>query len=273
MRAPVLALRAADEPSFRLRPLAAMGTYGVPPALVPYTLEFTASASRPRPHPKTVSLVNAGGGTLAKASVDVDPPDSKRWLTAETSGADEITVEADAAGLEPGVYSALVTIDSPGAANSPQAFGVVLRVADDGPADEVRIDVGDPGFYATPYFWVGHRLGHQTDSDADPRPFYLTNGGRAEPVEFVRYAPRLAAGRYELALADETPFEPGARFRCRVRSATGDETLEIEPDKSRRIGSFDFEAGTDGFVEVLAEGSAGLVAVGAVAFRPVTPGG
>ena len=90
----------------------------------------------------------------------------------------------------------------------------------------------------------------------------------------------------EVSLSEETPFEPErramsvngpqpvntqlnpeSRFAVRVKSKDGDEIIWIEPSKSRIIGTFEFNEGMDGFVDILSEGSAGQVLVDAIIFE------
>ena len=127
---------------------------------------------------------------------------------------------------------------------------------------------GRAGFYATPDFWVGHRFCRCPEKKRGYGGFYLTNGGRAAAGEFVRFTPDLRAGAYEVALSDQTPFSAGGEFDVRVRHAEGEKVVRMRPAESRSIGSFTFEEGMDGFVEILAEGSKGLVIADAVTFRP-----
>ena len=145
-----------------------------------------------------------------------------------------------------------------------------------------------PGrFYATPYFWIRPKFQRLAERGYN-RTYFMTNGGRPRDGEYARFTPDLDAGKYEVAFAEETPFEPerramsdkgpqsvnpdlnpNSRFMVRVRSRGGDERLWVEPHRNRVIGTYEFDEGMDGFVEVLAEGSTGQVLVDAVVFRRV----
>ena len=72
-----------------------------------------------------------------------------------------------------------------------------------------------------------------------------------------------------MSFSDETPFTRSVRFKVRVRHKGRDEIVTVQPGRSRRIGTFDFEEGADGFVEILAGGSKGKVIADAVVFRRV----
>jgi len=170
-----------------------------------------------------------------------------------------------AAGLRPGTYCASVGVDCPGAMNSPQSFRVVLKVLNTPPAWQVTIDDRDAEFYCTPCFWVGHKFSRCQKKGF--RDFYLTNGGRAVAGEFARFTPDLQAGRYRVLLSGQTPFTAGTAFDVRVRHRSGEEIVRVEPERSRLIGIFDFHEGADGFVEIMAGGSTGMVAVDAVFFE------
>ncbi|MFW6161599.1 MAG: PKD domain-containing protein [Planctomycetota bacterium] len=265
---PALVLAAPDELSFRPRPVGAMEVYGQPVRTTPHTLGFLARPSRPRPRPKTFLIENRGGGRLPQATVEVGYEEADGWLivTRDETGS-ALKVAVDAAGLEPRVYGAVVTVRCPGAVNSPQVFAVRLRVPAGPPARGAVIDDQDPSFACTPWFWVGHRSilckrrGHEE--------WYLTNGGRPWAGEVARFTPDLAAGRYRVAFHEDTPFRRATRFDVRVRHRGGDSVVRIRPGRSRAIGTFEFEEGADGFVEIRAEGSRGLVIADAVVFEPL----
>ena len=72
-----------------------------------------------------------------------------------------------------------------------------------------------------------------------------------------------------VALHEETPFPAGCGFFVRVRHRGGDEKRWVEPGATRVIGTFEFDEGTDGFVEILAEGARGQAVADAVVFEPV----
>ena len=59
-------------------------------------------------------------------------------------------------------------------------------------------------------------------------------------------------------------LNPDARVAVRVRAKEGDEIIWMEPAKSRIIGTFVFEEGMDGFVEILTAGSTGQVLAAAI---------
>ena len=257
--APALALAAPDEPGFRPRPVHAMDVYGRPPSRLPHTLVFTARPET-RPAPNAKALL-AGGG-----DVTVECADAPGWLSADARGA-EVIVSVDAAGLVPGAYSDLVTVSCRGAVNSPQCFRVLLNVPAQPPKAQVTVDDCDPGFCCTPWFWVGLHFHKWKDKGFGGA--YLTNGARATEGEFARFTPDLRAGRYEVSFSDRTPFGRGARFAVRVRHAKGEESVWVEPAESLVIGTFEFDEGTDGFVEIRTAGSTGQVLADAVTFRPV----
>lgn len=275
----VFVLKSSEETSFRPRPPDAMDVYGRSPSDLPHTMSFVARTKRLQPNVRHVRLANLGGGTLGEGSSDIRYMDGEGWLSIQISGEGNEQVAAvsvNAAGLPVGLYRALVSIKARDAENSPQLFWVSL-LAPAHPAfppisrrvqvpRQKVVDDGSPEFYATPWFWVGHRL-HLLPKGYNG--FSLMNGGRPRAGEFVRFTPDLEACRYEVKFAKDTPFDDGARFAVRVRHADGEDTVWVEPAKSRRIGTYDFEDGTDGFVEILAEGSTGQVIADAIVFERV----
>jgi len=273
--APVLALSASDEIAFRRRPKTVADVYGAEPRSIPRTLEFVARPTRPVPRAKTICLENLGGGKLSTMnSPTIEYLEGTDWLTIEPSGkgnSQSLNVRVDGTGFNEGEYTAVVDVDCTGAVNSPQSFRIVLRVPPALLAAQVTIDDRDDACYATPHFWVGHRFCRCPSGRRGHGDFYLTNGSKSAADEFVRFTPDLQTGRYEVALADETPFRPGTEFDIRVRHRDRDSTVRVVPAKSRTIGTFDFDEGADGFVEILAEGSKGLVIADAVHFHRVSP--
>ncbi len=298
---PALVLSADDEPSFRLRPMHMMDTYGEAPTTYPHSLHFVGRQSRPVPRPAVVHLHNDGAGTLAKANGPVvEYHRGMGWLSmrhAGTGNDQRLDVSVNSDTLPAGVYSATVHVAVPGALNGTQGFVVELTV----PACPTRhssmrnygqdivhnLDHRPGRFYATPYFWVRPKF-QRLEERGYNRQYFMTNGGRPRGGEFARFTPDLEAGKYEVTFAEETPFEPerramspkgpqsvnpslnpNSRFMVRVRSRDDDQRLWVEPHRSRAIGVFEFDEGMDGFVEILAEGSTGQVLVDAVVFRKV----
>lgn len=268
---PGLALEAPDETSFRPRPVQATDVYGWPVRLIPNTLEFTARPSRPVPDPKVVILRNSGGGILDTANgVHITYSGAGGWLNVVHKGrgnGQKLEVSVDATDLKPGDYEAKVSVDCPGAFNSPQSFRVLLTVPETPPAAVALVDDQGPGFYCTPHFWVGHRFYRWEEPGYGG--FYLINGRRPTWGEFARFTPDLEVGRYEVRFHEQTPFDPDSKFFVRVRHAKGEERILVQPAQSRLIGTFFFNEGTDGFVEILAGGSEGQVVADAVLFTRV----
>ena len=119
----------------KVLPVTVTVTAPVPPSLSvsPTTLSFTGIAGGATPAPRTLSVTNAGGGTINWTASDNQP-----WLTvAPTSGMApaSISVSVSTTGLTPGSYSGSVTVSAPGVAGSPQTIPVsltVLSLADSG---------------------------------------------------------------------------------------------------------------------------------------------
>jgi hypothetical protein len=284
---PGLALTAPEEYTFRNRPVHMMDTYGIPPAFTPHTLSFTARQSRPTPDWKTLELKNSGRGTLGQARVrQIDYKGKTGWLATKLTGKgnnQRVIVSVDASGLKPAVYSAMVEIECNDAVNARQYFRVVLNVPDYEPPPIVIMDDSYLGFYATPYFWVGHRFHRWPPKGYSD--FCLVNGRRATSGEFARFTPDLSAGIYQVFMPEIVSSwqdEP-VRFAVRVKHKNGVDTVWMEPKRSKsigtwdhlipnptkEIGTFEFNEGTDGFVEILAEGSRGQVPADAVIFKKV----
>src|SRR5205807_1603760 len=94
-------------------------------------LSFTAVEQGGLVPPQTFSILNLGTGPLRPA-VSASTLSGGQWLfpalTASASGVPSVVVKVDPAGLTPGVYYGLVSVDSPGAANTPQVVTAMLQV-------------------------------------------------------------------------------------------------------------------------------------------------
>ncbi len=269
---PALGLAAPEEPSFRTRAPEVLDVYGQAPRHIPHTLEFTARHSRPMPDARIVQITNLGAGILPPAKVRILDRDARDWLAVEVRGsanAQSLSLQPNAQDLAPGTYVTYVEVDTPDAFNSPQRFRVCLMIPTEPPRERTIVDNRDAGCYATPYFWVGHRFSRCSRRGFDD--FYLTNGNRTNNGQFVRFTPDLADGTYEVAFRPETPFREDTILALRIHTASGDRTLTIRPAENRILGTFAFHEGTDGFVEIHAQGSTGLVMIDAVEFRRIGP--
>ncbi|MFC1715265.1 PKD domain-containing protein [Candidatus Poribacteria bacterium] len=264
---PALSLASADEVSFSERQAYVMDVYGCEIQHIPHTLYYVARTTRPKPEAKLIELINAGNEELAAANVTINYAEGSDWLQAIHEGKanqQELKVSVDATGLASGTYTATVTLTCAGALNSPQSFRVSLEVRSESPKSDVIVDDSDPEFFATPYFWVGSRFRYWRDGYRD---FYLTNGARAKKDEYFRFTPDLEAGEYRVSFVPETPFPEDSGFWVRVHHADSDSLVWVEPAKSRTIGEFTFDEGTDGFIQVSAEGSKGEVLADAARFE------
>jgi PKD repeat protein len=280
-RPPALVLESPDAITFRRRPLAAMDVYGRDPMFEPCTLQFTARPKlSPRPAPQRVVCRNAGGGTLADPAVSINYRAGRDWLSVTAEGHQlSVAVDASRRSRKHGIYLAEVTVDCPGAFNSPQIFSVRMEVPNlyEVPSKSITVDNASAGCYATPWFWLTPPFYHHFSDVWMPgyEGDYLIHGSAEQEGEFVRYTPELPAGRYAVSLVGAPPVAStpqvtqDTRYAIRVRHKQGTETVWVRPLISRQVGIFEFDAGADGFVEILAEGSTGLVIADAVHFEAV----
>jgi hypothetical protein len=99
--------------------------------LTPVNLAFDAKAGDVNPDAQTLSITNPSVGRLNWTITD-----DADWLTYTpasgdtTDETDEITVSVDIAGLDPGTYSAVITISSDNASNTPQTATVALNLVE-----------------------------------------------------------------------------------------------------------------------------------------------
>ncbi|HOJ55837.1 MAG TPA: hypothetical protein PLI64_14915 [Phycisphaerae bacterium] len=125
---------ASGWPSFELEPiaewLARQIAVGIPPTIQYNPAHITASVQRGQNAPAaTLTVKNVGANTL-NYSITVD----KGWLSVNpvsgtsTGEEDAITVSYTTAGLQPGTYTAMITVADANASNSPQGIPVTLTI-------------------------------------------------------------------------------------------------------------------------------------------------
>jgi hypothetical protein len=98
------------------------------------SVSFSTTATGPNPTAQTITITNAGGGTLSGLTATVEYPSGQAqgWLTATLAGATApttLTLSAARGSLLPGTYSARVVIAATGAQNSPQHVNVTFTIA------------------------------------------------------------------------------------------------------------------------------------------------
>jgi hypothetical protein len=108
-------------------------------AVSPEEVSFTGVQNGATPGDRTVSITNAGTGSLTglSAAVTYGAGQPTGWLSASLSGTTapaSLILSANQAGLVPGTYTATVAVASPVAANSPATIAVTLTVTEAQPA-------------------------------------------------------------------------------------------------------------------------------------------
>ncbi|MBI1747735.1 MAG: hypothetical protein HYR55_14275 [Acidobacteria bacterium] len=99
-----------------------------PPRIVlsPTSLSFRGTQGCQNPTNQTLSLTNGGGGTLSWTAVTDSP-----WLTVSPAlgtAPSQVAVSVNTSALTAGNYSGTITINAPGAVNTPQTATVSLTV-------------------------------------------------------------------------------------------------------------------------------------------------
>lgn len=266
---PSLMLDMEGEPAFRKRPAYVMNVYGRVPDILPGCLKIISTPENPYTRERIVNICNNGGGVLPEAQVSVRYLHGSGWIETLKTGhgnRQQLKILVNPMGLPPGNYEAIIEVECKGIDNSPQTMTINLVVAEIPETSIAVVDDQDEGFYATPYFWVGHKF-HSWWDKKGYGGFYLTNGGRADEGEFVRFTPVLREGKYKVSFSDQTPFKAGDRFIVHIKHKRRRTVKVMEPFYSLEIGTFEFSEGNEGFVEIWAGGSQGNVLADAVIFQ------
>ena len=120
-----------------------------PPLLnvTPAGLSFTGAQGGANPAAKTLTVTNAGGGTLSFTAADDAP-----WLSVSPgsgSAPQDLSVAVSTAGLAPGTYTGSVTVTASGVAGSPATVPVTLTVTPPPPPPALAVAPSSLGFTAT----------------------------------------------------------------------------------------------------------------------------
>jgi pimeloyl-ACP methyl ester carboxylesterase len=94
--------------------------------VTPSSLAFTFTQGGGSPSPLSLAIANTGGGTEAWSATTSQP-----WLVlGQSTGTapSTLSVSVNPAGLNPGTYTAAITVTAVGASNSPQVVSVTLTV-------------------------------------------------------------------------------------------------------------------------------------------------
>jgi hypothetical protein len=186
---------------------------GTEPAigLSPTSLSFSASAGGPNPDAKTVAVSNEGGGTLEKPPTPtISYPGVSGWLEVSVSGTEApytITVRPSIAGLGGGTYHATVSVQSSGAANSPQTFNVSLTVT---AVPTIALSPTSLSFSAVE--------GGAPPSQKTVMVSNVGGGTLAQPTTSIAYGP---GGTGWLTAPNPDPAEPGAPYTITAQPNPG----------------------------------------------------
>lgn len=136
----------------------------------PTSLSFSATAGGSNPANQTISITNAGGGTLNWSQTD-----DASWLTvtpASGTAPSTLTASASISGLTAGTYNGTITVTATGATNTPLSIPVTLTVTN--PSSQLIVN---GGFETNSTPWVLSGATRSTDGNARTGTGYLREGG------------------------------------------------------------------------------------------------
>ncbi len=286
-------ITSADDPSFRMAGRWKTGAYGTHQEIT-NTLNFRSVQDRgvadfsTKPgeiEPKTVSVwFNRPVETDATDYPDDLFTKPQTLLVSYKQGSDWLTIERipmrdhvdlkikpdlGKVRIKWGVYEAIILLDHNDIINSPQYIRVVLEFAENQPGSFVIVDNLDPGCIKSDYFWLSPKF--HLDISQGYNGDYFINAANVDG-EFIRYIPNLVKGSYEISLFSPAYQNPELikmmkTFFVIVHHMGGTEKVKIEPQKSLRIGQYEFANGRDGFVEIISDDSEGLIVADAIRFQ------
>ena len=114
--------------------------------------------------------------------------------------------------------------------------------------------------------------GHSASTGIYVGSGYLHDNNENKGKKSVRFAPKFEkAGKYEVFFHFSTASNRATNVPVVVKSADGEKTVKVDQKKSfgekgQSLGTFTFEAGESGHVEIRTEGTDGHVIADAVRF-------
>ena len=168
----------------------------------PTSFTFTATEGGPNPPSQILGISNDGGDTL-NWTVSDDADGGKDWLSlappsgTSTGETDDVTLSVDIGGMSAGSYSCTITIEDPGATNSPQTVPVSLTINPAGGANppDQTLGIRNSG---------GGTLDWSVSDDADWLTLDPTSGsstGETDDVTLSVDITGMSAGSYSATLA------------------------------------------------------------------------
>lgn len=169
-------------------------------AFTPASFFFNALANDTNPDPKILTIENSGGSVLNWTVSKTQP-----WLNlTPTIGSDsgDVEVAVDITGLSLGTYKDTITINAPGATNTPRKVPITLSVASDLPVIEVDslfnyvIVESEVSGFDSAYFGIRNGGGGSMDfwlEETSPRIFELIPDTGTAP-QTVKVRIKIASG-------------------------------------------------------------------------------
>jgi PKD repeat protein len=199
----------------------------------------------------------------------------QNWLQIEKEAGDnyielKIKPNNDEMVSKHGYYEAYVLINHPSAINSPALIRVRVDFSEGKYQSPVIVDNQSEAVAKSNYFWLKPAFhydwskGHEGD--------YLVSANNEEG-EFIRYRPELEGGTYQVELMSPAYQRPVITdkikgFYVRIKHTGGREKIRVKPQQSDKIslGTYEFKKGKKGHVEIISDGSEGLIVADAVKF-------
>lgn len=217
------------------------------------------------------STLRAEREPLAVSIEYVHGHDWLSWASEPTNDGWKLTLtpQADTLIAQNGFYETVLSIEVPGAVNSPLAVRVRMDYSGPVSSGDVVIAHSDPSVVKSEYFWLAPSFDQAwTHGVSGPVLF----GASAATHEFVRFRPLLEAGNYRVSLhgpayTESTLMDRVGDFSVRIKHRDGQSLVRIDPSQSQEIGSFAFATGREHFVEVISDHASGLIVVDALHFE------
>ncbi len=168
-----------------------------------------------------------------------------------------------------GFYEAFLFINHENAFNIPHYVRIYVEFDLSKPNSDIIIDDSDADCIMSDYFWLSPEFHYDWSSGYNGKYFINKDNSKGE---YVRYIPNLEEGRYVVKLKSpayeqKSILSKVGGFNVIVKHKNGINKIWVEPNKSLTIGEFEFINGKENYVEIISDGSIGLIVVDALDFQ------
>jgi PKD repeat protein len=272
--------------SFLARQPWIMDSYNHSNVLLPNTISFSLphhSKAKIIPQRISLKLINSDNfsGNRYAQRIEVNYKHGINWLDFEivnTTQNDSLIINLmpniENLNSQEGKSEAYLVIHDNSFVNSPYLVRVEVNFFRPENNTVVIIDDQNSNCITSNYFWLTNKLNSDLGLDWSRcfgKSFLMSSDNSKNG--FIRYIPRLQAGKYRVSLVSPLYDQEKIRnkiegFYVNIKSKDGIKSIWMEPSNSQIIGDFNFDS-CSGYVEINSKNSKGLIISDAIQFERI----